>query len=305
MMAKNKKPVTSEETQETVISKETQAETVTPEEGTQEKGTTETLFPEMEQEDGPDDLSEATEEVVEEEVAKEEPPMIQVEGMGEVSMEDLIKNFQTSKQLGDARNALAEEKAEIKELKEVMQKSLAQAKQPDSTPEETSNDWIDDKAHSEVDKLKQEMEELKASVGQVNSATADVQYKQTLSIVENNLKSESDAFDDFMDYEPKIREMVEAMPAAQKEANWTIEGFQQLYKDLKLKDILSGKKKEAKPKVDERATAKVIPIESSGSKPSGVDDSASTYQAAFEKAQSSGRVEDWSEVMRLKGARGY
>lgn len=311
----NKKSVTSKETQGSVVtSEETLEKTVTPE-GTQEEReltTTEKLFG-VTTEDGEKENS--TEEVVkeeaktEEEVVKEPENKIQVEGHGEVSMEDLIKNFKTSKEIGDARNSLSEYKKGIETLKEEMQKSLEKSKQQESNTEESDEGYIDTKAEIEINSLKETVKNLGELVNGVNESTADVQYEASIKSLNKEL--EAQGFPDFMDYkdkvESKVKSEIEGLPKEQQQGKWTMPYFSEVYKSLKLQDLMSGNEPEKKetPKVDERATAKVIPIESSGGKASDVDDSASIYQAQFDKAKTSGKTEDWQEVFRLKDIAGY
>lgn len=214
----------------------------------------------------------------------------------ELTISDLIRKVQTDQYLTQKGQKLAEEYRQLQALKAEREQPKAQAPQATLPDDDFTREYIKPFAEQQngtIEALKAELEGLKTIV-------APVQYQNNLTKLDAEMKAQG--YDDFLKYENEIKNRIYEMPVEQQVAFDTPAGFVSLYKDIKLaeyREALSKSKTETKLP-DQRPKPKLVSVESGGGTPTGNDDTLSLYKAAFQKAQQSGRTQDWQEVVRLK-----
>lgn len=215
----------------------------------------------------------------------------------EVSFADMQRRYQTDKALTQRGQKLA---AERKAFEEQTVKTPAEVPIDIKSEEE---EYLDPETKQfvtkETDVLKKEIATLKDTLDQMSQVTGPMQYQTDLGEINNKMKEQG--FDDFMEYIPKIENVVFTASPEEQATLHTYDGYIKLYQQFKLQDMKALLNKPKDPEVlkaDERATPKVVPIESASGRPTGTDDSNAAIEVAMEKAKLTG---DWLEVLRLKG----
>ena len=276
-------------------------------------GTSAKLFPELNKEDKEDALpsKEGKAKEPEKEVKTEETEYLDVkdfgkkkvktkiEGIeGDVSLEQLIKGYQTDQYLTRKGQVIATEFKRLQDTKalEEMNKNKSL---PDKTEEPLTDE--DDEFYSKfikpnIVKLekehKKEIDTLTATIKKMEMVMAPYEYENNVNVVANVLKEQG--FPDFKEYRIKVEEFIMSQPIERQPEYDSMGAYIQVYKDIKLKELL-----EKKTETPIKREVKIPKIEGGGGTPSAsnVDSWNVKYNEAFKRAKETG---EWGEVISLK-----
>jgi hypothetical protein len=248
---------------------------------------------------------------------------IKVDGVeSTVSAKEALKNIQLERHLTQKSQELARDRAALEaERASLRQPAPAVPKAPEPPP-------VQGKPPAEDPRIAA----LQAQIADLNAAIAPQRFQSGLNRLADRAKQELGATD-FLEYSPKIQAFVDselakpevaANPQALRQLD-SQEFWYSMYKDMKLKDALSGQKPVApvltpsnvvptmpstpapagtQLVLDKNNQPVIVPmVEGSNGVPSRTSPDAdwqSRYQAAFVVAQKTGRTEDWQTVFRLK-----
>jgi hypothetical protein len=242
-----------------------------------------------------------------------------------VPAKEALKNIQLERHLTQKSQELARERAALEAERAALRN---QPPAPSKPPEAPATPPVPAKGSLEAERIAS----LERQIQQMAADLAPQRFQAGLNRLAERAKQEFGATD-FNEYVPKIKEFVDgelakpevaASPAALKALD-SAEFWYSKYRDMKLRDVLSG----AKPAAPVLTPASIVPsgpvveapagthlvldknnrpvvvpiVEGSTGVPSRVSpdqDWQARYQAAFEVAKKTGRTEDWQTVFRLK-----
>lgn len=204
---------------------------------------------------------------------------VKVDGVEmEIPFKDVVKGYQTDQYLTQKGQKIAEER------------KRQEIPKPEFVPDD---EYIDPMAAKHIKELQEELHRVKENEYGISLELAPLRYDRTMTAIDTKMKQEG--FADFKDKLPEIEKILFAMPPDKMAIYDNQQGFEFLYKNLKLGEFK--KASEEKPKKpDERPKPKVIPIESSSSPSGGESNNEKTK--AFDKAKATG---DWTEYFMKFG----
>lgn len=221
---------------------------------------------------------------------------VKVDGVeSEVTLQDLIKGYQTDQYLTKKGQKIGEEKR----LVENIIAELGLNKQaPAQTVPQQEEDPLLDVLKPYVDPLLNEIKSLKQTVQQLSNVTQPQVYQSNLRELDTYLKQQG--HDDFMEYVPKIESFIYNMPIEKQAEYNTPLAFAQTYLNLKIKDLKQGAAT-SPPKKEK--TVVHTRVESGGGAPSTNinDDRISKDNELVNAAKQSGRTADWAKVFMHRG----
>ena len=208
---------------------------------------------------------------------------VKIDGVeAEIPFKDVVKGYQTEQYLTRKGQMLAEEKKKLHETP--------------APPIHTKDDYLDPLMADEVERLNKELETVKEYSKAAISELAPFRYERNLSAIDTEMKAEG--LIDFREKVSEIEKIILAMPPEQSVAYDTTEGFKNVYKDLKLRELIKKPQASTTVNPDVRPKPKIVPIESSSS-PSGGDTSTTAERnKAFAHAKKTG---DWPSFMEKYG----
>lgn len=236
---------------------------------------------------------------------------------GEVSLEELVKGYQTNKhlsqrgqELGAQRLAITEQQKRIDEtLAKVEGGTIPQAQIP-TAPLGFDPEMLDDTSKAAFAMQANQIQALTDTVNTFATSMQGVQVDQQLKQIDSVLKAENPEFHDFMAKIPEIENAILSMAPEMQAEYGTSVGYMNIYKSLKFQEVQGGKSG-----VDERATVTLTPIESGSGLATGADTSNNAeYQKQFgnlKDAAARQDIRDWNggnpleEAAKLLTMKGY
>lgn len=239
-----------------------------------------------------------------------------IDGKEEVrTLKELRDQYQIKKHLdqaadriGDERRKLAEERRQLQELRANQPPAFVPREtefQPNGTqpvPQQTP-------ANPPLDPVYARLQFLEQQLHQLTEGTRPAIYQSNRQRVAQELQSQG--FNDFLDYIPKMEAHMGTIPDPQMQAFYdTPMGAKALYFQLKAQEMKDSMMRPPNPGVPPPPPPSAAPARppitkiDGGSQPSGsnTDDSAYRYRQAFKRATALGDDRDaWNEVLRQKG----
>lgn len=235
----------------------------------------------------------------------------------DVPASSLAKNYQLEAHLTQKGQRLADQE---KILQDVLKEAINRP--PTGTPPAAGATPPNSDAPSdipEVAKVQAELKKTQAELAQVTAATAHIRVEQGLKAIDADIRRTTGA-DDFMTYAPKIQDLARSLckdpknPTPQEVAAFdSVAFYRATYSEMKLKDMIAGKPatpppaappagQPPQPGVERRPAPSVSVVDGAGSP--AIDRTGSDwngrYKAALQKATTTGDLNDWAEVNRLK-----
>jgi len=230
----------------------------------------------------------------------------------EVLGEDVIRGFQTDRFLTQKGQRLAEQERDIERRKTATPPAPVPAGpgaaaapepaieiDPTASPEEI--EWA--RKHV-LPLIKQQIKEVESRVDSVDQSvrsltqeTHPARYERGLRVLESQMKEEG--HDDFMDYVPKVESAITGMTEEERQATNTPEGFIRVFKDLKMRDLMNGKKPAPQGNQGKAENQERVPrVEGSGGgAPAGGDNSRANQ--LFQEAKRTGQWGPYFEHIGL------
>ena len=212
----------------------------------------------------------------------------------EIKFKDLVRISQTDQAITQKAQKLAEERRQF------LAERQEQTRQKPVQSEPANNQF---KTQNELDRIAQ----LEMAIAQLSQGLAPVVHQNARQRLANELKNEG--FDDFMDYIPKIEQIVSTVEDDNLFNYYnTPEGAKSLYYQLKAKELKSSAIQPAlqtkKEVVLERQKPPIVKLESGRSASSGInDDWNAEYQEELKVVRNNpGNVEAMNRLLKLKGA---
>jgi len=212
----------------------------------------------------------------------------------DVTYEQLVRSYQTDTYLTQKGQRIAEE------AKTVETKPAPLLTPP--TPMEIDDDYYKEFVAPAVTAQNQELQGMKAQMEQMASVLQPVQYQNNVDRMAQTMASKG--YDDFKAHLPKIEEHIMSLPPEQQALMDTQVGYENIFLDMKNKELMAAKSVVPTPRPVEVRKAPNVAVEQSSGVASKADNSSATYNAAFKKACETQSRADWLEVTRLKGAMG-
>lgn len=210
---------------------------------------------------------------------------VKIDGVEEeVTLEELLRNYQTGKHLGKVGQKIGEERRRIRE--EIQR--LEALKKP--------NDQVD--TYDDNDPKVKNLESQIMSMTEYLRRLEPMVYENNQKILANQLKEEG--FDDFLTYIPKIQTYIAGLEDEKLIAYYdTPEGAKSLYFRMKAQEAVSApkqRKEEPKP---------IIKIDAGSSTPAPREDLRAEYKKAWEDWKTKRQMgktasDEFSRVLRLK-----
>lgn len=291
----------------------------TPKADAPEKGISETLFPDMQpkapaEEPKLEETPSPTEPTVEEFdledfLAKQGIPLekvktkIKVDGVEEtLSLPEYKKRVQLSEHINRAGQELGRQRRELME----MRKGTESERQPISqVPDNSDLDLNRAPSNSDpyVAQLERRLKNLESQTAGLNPVIYDVNRQE----VAKSLKAEG--YDDFLDYLPKMEaHLASVKDPAKLDYYDQREGAIELYKSLKLRDLMEGakapKSEAPKKEVLERPRPPITKIDG-GEQPSSLnttDDWKTKYDQLLDKWKTTKSRQDFKAVLEHQGS---
>lgn len=284
------------------------------------KGTTARLFPEFEESATPPagNATEPKKEIIAGEVQSEGTPGLppdskyldiqkfgdaiiktKVDGVElDVPVKDVVKAYQTDRYLTQKGQKIAEEARRIATKEKEQTTNLL--------PEEKIIE--EDALYTEIVKphteqlskqilsLSDEIKQMRENEKILAMELAPIRYEKAMSAIDSQLKKEG--LTDFRQKLPEIERIMLSMPPEKMVEFDNPAGFENLYKRLKLSEMVQKEKTSVIPPVLPKKEAQnIVPVESSSS-PSNADTSGNDRTKEFAKAKKTG---DWTNFMMKYG----
>lgn len=223
---------------------------------------------------------------------------------GEVTVEDLIKSYQTNEtiaqrgqELGTQRQALAGERKEFEELKAKVESMVAGGGGIQTSPSETNipqlptdYDMLDEATKNilltERAQRSQEMAQLNSTIQQLSAGLQPAMIQTEYGVIDKLLKAENSGFDDFMDKVGLVENEILKLPVEQQAEYGSRLGYMNIYKDLKMTEILAAN-------ADTPTTPALVPRTEGGTGvPTNADGELSKKSKLFDNAREASRMKD-------------
>lgn len=232
----------------------------------------------------------------------------------EVTFDDILKGVQLESHLTSKAQDLSTREHELNEREKAVRKQLEEIiphLKPAAPAAPKGEDPLKDSLIADDPLTKALLARLDAQdklIQQLTTAAAPTVYEQNLKRLAGSIEKET-GYKDFMDYKPRIEELLRKLPKEQRAAYDTEEWWSRQFFILKSQDLAAEIVKAktpapaAPPPPSRPAAAPIAGIGGSDGGPAAPpvsDDWDLRYNAAFEKAQKSGATADWLAVLRLK-----
>ena len=222
---------------------------------------------------------------------------------GEVTIEDLIKGHQTNEtiaqrgqELGTQRQALAGERKEFEELKAKVESMVAGGGNVQPTTESqiptlpADYDMLDETTKNillnERAQRSQEMAQLNNTIQQLSVGLQPAMIQTEYGVIDKLLKAENTGFDDFMDKVGLVENEILKLPVEQQAEYGSRLGYMNIYKDLKMTEILAAN-------ADTSTTPALVPRTEGGTGvPTNADGELSKKSKLFDNAREASRMKD-------------